>query len=154
MIRHWHYANICIMEQLLFYKVINNEGDVSKDPRKPRNKKWTIEQINQCIQYIEEKNTQITLNNLLAVCIKEFHFPIISLATLWNYLEEQLITVKLVAVQNQMRNSEKNIAERHAFAAEFLGHQEDTFFYVDETGFNLNTMRHLGRSKKELKQLS
>ena len=65
---------------------------------------WNKYQIEHCIDYIENGNlnVQITLNDLLDICIKEFNFPPISISTLWNYLEEQLITIKLVTVNNSI----------------------------------------------------
>lgn len=132
----------------VYYNVIRSEGVVpERHPVKPR--VWTDEQIDAVCSYVEDINPQATLEELLAIFTSPEHgFPVISLSTLWNYLDDRLFTVKQCCFHNQMRNAPNNLVAREEYARWFLEHQDLTFLYIDECGFNLNTLRTQARSRQ------
>ena len=130
-----------------YYKIINNEGIVENNYYgKPR--KWTPEMISTAVSYIETTNSQITLEELLDVMVQVNNFPRVSLSTLWNYLDGELVTLKASSFQNQMRNDINNKIKRQEYVQWFLQNQDRTYLFIDECGFNLNTLRRQARSKK------
>lgn len=130
-----------------FYNIINNEGEVN-DTIYSIEKKWNPEQIDACIGYIENINPQVTLQDLRDIFVSKYNFPDIALSTLWNYLDGELITVKLITQYNQMRNTIFNKYKRLQYSNWFLSNQGRNFFFVDETGFNLNTTRRVARAER------
>ena len=106
-------------------------------------RRWTREQIDACIGFIENINPQVTLQDLRDIFVSQFGFPDITVATLWNYLDGERIILKLISQNNQIKNVIFNKYKRRDYGNWFLGQQNRTFFFVDETGFNLNTTRRV-----------
>ena len=52
---------------------------------------WSQEHINQVIDYLSF-NSQATLNKLKEEFVTPHNFPNMSISTLWNYLDEEIIT--------------------------------------------------------------
>lgn len=129
-----------------YYKIINCCGKVVKN-QGHKEQKWTKQQIEHAINYIEKENSQITLQELHDKMILDFNFPEISISTLWKYLDGELFTLKSATLQNQMRNSDENKNLRKSYAEWFLQNQSRTFLFIDECGFNLNTIRRYARSR-------
>lgn len=128
------------------YKAINLGGEVPAKYRSPtRPKIWNNDQITALITHIETNPTK-TLDELLAWA-KDQGFPDISRSTLDGYLGLELITYKSVTNHNQQRNCPENLDARADYAQWFLDHQDNTFVYLDEFGFNLSTQRHYGRAR-------
>lgn len=105
-------------------------------------------QIYSCIDYIENVNLHVTLSDLRDIFVSQFNFPEISITTLWNYFDGELITVKLMSQYNQMRNSSFNSIRRQNYANM---HKGRTFFFVDETVFNLNITRRVADAERGTK---
>ena len=106
-----------------YYNIINNEGEVNDTSYSIVRRRWTREQIDACIGFIENINPQVTLQDLRDIFVSQFGFPDITVATLWNYLDGKLITLKLLSQNNQMRNAIFNKYKRHDYANWFLGQQ-------------------------------
>ena len=127
-----------------YYKIINNEGEFN-DTSYLIPKRWSPQQIDACIGFIENINPQVTLQDLHDIFVSQFNYPDISVSTLWNYLDVELITLKLITQFNQMRNDQINTIKWRFYANWFLQNQNRSFSYVDETGFNLNTTKRVAR---------
>ena len=132
----------------VYYSVIQSQGKREKNPSsKP--KTWTDAQIEAACNHVETVNPHVTLEELTRIFTSPPHsFPEISIATMWNYLDGRLFTLKQATVHNQMRNDPKNIEAREEYARWFLENQQLTFLYIDECGYNLNTLRTQARVRK------
>ena len=64
-----------------YYKIINNEGEVN-DTSYSRSKRWSPQQIDACIGFIENINPQVTLQDLHDIFVSQFNYPDISVSTL------------------------------------------------------------------------
>ena len=93
-------------------------------------RRWTREHLDVCIGFIENINPQVTLQDLRDIFVSQFGFPDITVATLWNYLDGKLITLKLLSQNNQMRNAIFNKYKRHDYANCFLDQQNRIFFFL------------------------
>ena len=130
-----------------FYKIVNLQGQISKPP-KAGFTKWSEQQINEVISFIENVNPQATLYEIHDEFVGKRNFPEISICTLWRYLYNELITLKKVSPHNQKRNDPQIKIQRQQYANWFLQNQHRTFIFIDECGFNLNTIRTQARAKK------
>lgn len=135
-----------------YYKIINAQGEIYPKYVSPP-KRWTQDQINTVTDYISTYS-QATLEDILHEFVENRNYPKISLATLWNYLDGELFTVKLVSAENQMRNDINVKKERKEYCEWFLQNQQRTFLFIDECGYNLNTIRRQARSKSGQKAVA
>lgn len=117
-------------------------------PRKTREehhtkpKAWTEGQIEAACRHVESVNPHVALDELVTVFTSPPHsFPEISIATMWNYLDNRSFTVKQATFHNQIQNAPDNPAAREEHASWFLENQQLTFLYIDECGYNINTLR-------------
>ena len=131
----------------VYYSVVRAQGKLErKHPTKP--KTWTEGQIEAACRHVETVNPHATLDELVTIFTSPPHsFPEISIATMWNYLDDRLFTVKQATFHNQMRNAPENLAAREEYARWFLENQQLTFLYIDECGYNLNTLRTQARAR-------
>ena len=129
-----------------YYKIINHEGNVTPKPH-IQPEKWSPEQIENVISWIENGHIQSTLIEIRDYWIQQ-GYPEISIGTMWRYLDDRLITVKQATEQNQMRNDLKTRVMRAEYSEWFLENQNLTFVFIDEFGFNLNTTRRLARAPR------
>ena len=137
-------------EKSTYYKIINNEGVLpEKEGNKASREKWEPMQIQEVVSYIEDGHQQATLFELIQEFCERRHYPSISVTTMWRYLDGQLITLKQGQQWNQARNSDQTKHERSDYAEWFMANQAKTFVFIDEFGFNLNTIRRLGRAHKK-----
>ena len=131
-----------------YYKIVNQEGVVVRPEASAySHDKWDEQQIDTVIDYIEDGHPQATLAELLEEFCDRRGYPRIPLATLWRYLDGRLITYKEVQQWNQERNSDKTKEMRAEYAQWFMHNQDKSFVFIDEFGFNLNTIRRFGRGK-------
>lgn len=128
------------------YKVIRSRGIVPP-LRGHSSPLWGKYRISQAISYIENVNRAATLDEIIQYCTATHHFPKISIPTLWRYLDGELISLKDSSLQNQKRNFGTTKADRNDYIQWFMLNQHRTFLFIDEFGFNLNTIRKQGRSK-------
>ncbi|KAK8899432.1 hypothetical protein M9Y10_001748 [Tritrichomonas musculus] len=91
-----------------YYKIINNEGEVN-DTSYSRSKRWSPQQIDACIGFIENINPQVTLQDLHDIFVSQFNYPDISVSTL-----------KLFTQFNQMRNDPFNKIKRRNYSNWFF----------------------------------
>ena len=131
-----------------YYKIINSEGVLpdAAGEETPR-VKWGLAQIETVVQYIEDGHQQATLLELVQEFCGRRGWPQISVTTMWRYLDGQLITLKQVQQWNQARNSPETKALRVEYVEWFMANQGKTFIFIDEFGFNLNTIRRMGRAR-------
>ena len=130
-----------------FYKIISLEGKINSSSTYVKPRKWTNQMIDALVRYAEE-NPQATLEQMHDYFIGEQHFPEVNIYTLWKYLDGELITLKKATTHNQRRNEPDIKIERMDFASWFLQNQNLNFIYIDECGFNINTIRSQARSHK------
>jgi transposase len=133
-------------ETSTIYKAVQQRGAVVPRfiaPHRPS--KWSEAEIARAVAHIEDNPTE-TLHEIIKWAIGE-GLPQISVSTLHGYLEAEVITYKQITNRNQQRNSPENRQARAEWAGWFLQHQDLTFVYVDEFGFNLALQRHYGRSR-------
>jgi hypothetical protein len=81
-------------------KIISNAGCITLQKGRS-NTTWSDQQIKKVLFFIDDEQAQATLEELLNHFVSTRGFPQINLATLWSYLEDQLITVKGAATHNQ-----------------------------------------------------
>ena len=115
-----------------------------------RNQIITMEMEDWMIKYVEE-NSSATLEEIKLALLNRFNLPDhrISLSTIHNHLDGQLITYKEQRYVSPHANSEEVMGERVNYLNQ-LTHLPENIkqIYIDETNFNILTRRNKGRSKK------
>jgi hypothetical protein len=94
-----------------------------------------------------EANPTLTLPEILDASNHD-DFPNISFATLHRYLDHQVISYKQITVRSQQGNAPETIEARAQWSRYFLEHQEITYGYIHEFGFDLAMQRHYGRARR------
>ena len=134
-----------------FYSIINQNGTyLKKKGIKP--KKWSSQQINIIVNYLETNN-MMTLKELLEFA-ENNNFPKISKTTLSNYLSSQLYTLKNISNHPIERNSPEIKNKRKLISTLILENPDFNLIFIDEFGFNLGTQRNRGRSLKGEKAIN
>jgi hypothetical protein len=128
-----------------FYRAIRNEGAITGlYLHPPHPGKWTDAQKAQAAKIIAN-NPALTLAEIIAQAVQQ-GLPAISCATLYRYLQIQLITRKIMRPIPQMRNAPQTKQDRRDYCVWVLGNQQLNFIYIDEFGFQLGTQRKFGRA--------
>ena len=114
-----------------YYKVIDCQGQINVKWNHPcHSKKWTNEQINTVISWIED-NPVLTLDEMISKGL-ENGYPLIQPSTLSNYLNGRLITLKKVRLNPVARKSTETKKQRIEYCSKFLDNSTKTFIFIDE----------------------
>lgn len=129
-----------------YYNIIAKRGRVREKYKRPkRSRKWDREDIERCVDVIEEHPT-FTLQEIEQAS-EDAGNPPVSLTTIENYLADEVITYKDVEYRTVDRNSPETKAKR----IEYVNNLENVGFahsiiYIDEVGYSIGTRRKRGRA--------
>ena len=128
------------------YHWLHDDKPVAKPKGGSRPKK-TDSILASLVEWIEEKPS-VTLSELRYLLIEHYDVTV-SISTIKNWLDGQLITLKtvraVVANMNNFENKEKRVLYMQKFYNERSANR--TIIWVDETNFNMNCKRAQGRSR-------
>lgn len=105
------------------------------------------DQLDRVIEWLEE-DSGLTLKQIQRKVVATFE-KIVSIATIGNYLEGRLFTLKQVHLQPITMNSEENKLKRRDYVRrlnEYIQHGKQ-IVWIDQTNFNLFCRRSRGRAK-------
>ncbi|OHT05706.1 hypothetical protein TRFO_05861 [Tritrichomonas foetus] len=133
-----------------FYKILSLQGKIEVKHCAPP-PKWSEDQIDLAINYIENVDNQVTYEELINIMTTIYNFETISVPTLWKYLDNKLFTVRSKIFYNYTKSKNSNEAknERFEFMQWFVANQNKTLLYISEFPFNINTTRRQVKQKEE-----
>ena len=95
-----------------------------------------------------EENASVTLSQLKALIRTQFNLDV-SVNTVKNWLDTELVTPKAVRPTIDNMNRHENKVKRAAYVQQYFQNRSEgrTLIWIDETNFNLYCKRKAGRSK-------
>lgn len=131
---------ICKSDNKIF--IINDNASIHKT----KNDLDAVEE-NKINFFSQPKIISLEWNFLVYLIILLWESKYVTIPAIYNYIKNELITLKNASVHPQQRNAPEIKRQCKAIAEYLLYNQQKAYVFIDGFGFNLSTQKRMGWSK-------